>query len=656
MNQSKFDLKFILVFSLCLICAFSGSALLYFDLNSSSQSQNGQTLATLKNKQSTVRRKSSNSLIWSNLNIKEPLYKKDSVHTGSNSTAVIELKNNNVIELSENSLVVIDDSRDLSLNFLKGSIILKSNTGDQKITVDEKGNQKVQNLSVKLIKPESFRNLFTTQNLYKIEFNWGIKENIPNQLQISKDKLFKNVITSQDVSNGSANIDVAVGSYFWRIVSKNEPISTVSKFTLTKVSSPKVISPAQNQNIINTVFDSNINFRWNTQINHFDNESIQNEMISKIIISKDNQFKQIIKTVDVNHDSGNASITGLTNGFYFWKLVTKISELTLDSNVESFQVTTNNKVQLTLESPQNNFQALEKKQIYFTWSKVSDSAEYELKVYERSTEIYSKIVKSLGHAVTFDKPANLTWKVFVKNNNQTITESETRSLKILDSKPIELVKPKDNENIFYWNKPTLVTLEWKSVTSSSQYLIEVSTQKDFKTILKQFKNDNTDQELESLMPGQYFWRISEVDPSNNVLRKSAIYTFQYGMHPILTASKLITPKNDFSVNPLIDKADIEFTWNEIENAKKYEFIIYENKSRSLASLETKTVLYKKSTSDTKIQLSNEEIRKLKSGNLQWSVRAIDELNRNGEYSIPNNLNITYGQILAPPEVLSPEVQ
>ena len=56
------------------------------------------------------------------------------------------------------------------------------------------------------------------------------------------------------------------------------------------------------------------------------------------------------------------------------------------------------------------------------------------------------------------------------------------------------------------------------------------------------------------------------------------------------------------------------------------------------------------------KIDEDLIKKYKEGKYKWSVRAVDPLKRNGEYMVPREWTLSYGDVLAPPEITSPEVQ
>lgn len=73
----------------------------------------------VRERKADVRRKSNLEYLWSNLNPADPLYQGDTVFTGPGSSALIQLKNGNQLSLAENSLVVLNETKEGVLLDLK---------------------------------------------------------------------------------------------------------------------------------------------------------------------------------------------------------------------------------------------------------------------------------------------------------------------------------------------------------------------------------------------------------------------------------------------------------------------------------------------------------------------------------------------------------
>ncbi|RME15637.1 MAG: hypothetical protein D6797_06250, partial [Bdellovibrio sp.] len=90
------------------------------------QNQKLAQIGQIKEIHNDVRRRQSSSLTWLSANQKEVLYNGDSIFTGKDSEASLELEGGNFLHLEPNSLVVLDkNQKELALDLQLGSVELK---------------------------------------------------------------------------------------------------------------------------------------------------------------------------------------------------------------------------------------------------------------------------------------------------------------------------------------------------------------------------------------------------------------------------------------------------------------------------------------------------------------------------------------------------
>jgi len=148
--KTQFDLKTVMVAAICLAGVAGGSYMLYRDINATGRAGVGKPLVTVERKQAKVRRKAAGSYVWSNIEARSGLYRKDAIQTGSGSAAALKFEDGALLELSENSLVVIDDISNLALGTMQGSFIVRTKDGDRQISVGSDGKARVVTFPVRL--------------------------------------------------------------------------------------------------------------------------------------------------------------------------------------------------------------------------------------------------------------------------------------------------------------------------------------------------------------------------------------------------------------------------------------------------------------------------------------------------------------------------
>ncbi|MEK6706256.1 MAG: FecR domain-containing protein, partial [Bdellovibrionota bacterium] len=267
-------LKTVIVALVCGACALIGACFLYLDMNEGGGIGQGESMATVLRRDAKVRRKPASSYIWRNILERENVYKRDSLQTGEASAAVVKLNDGSLLEIGENSLIVVDDLEKVNLNFLKGSVVIKDSGGDKKITVGSDGKAKVEELSVRLTKPEALAVFYVNEGHRKtIQLAWQLKKAAevgPIYFQLGHERGFSKTKTQVKELKADAlsatSIEVPPGRYFWRIVSNSTgnsvPLSQVRQFSVVEARALKPLWPIGQEKIRIWGNESAIQFRW----------------------------------------------------------------------------------------------------------------------------------------------------------------------------------------------------------------------------------------------------------------------------------------------------------------------------------------------------------------------------------------------------------
>src|SRR5689334_13015449 len=84
---------------------------------------NREVIGEVVSAENNVKRQFNQDLLWNNIEKKEPIYNQDSIRTGKDSSTVLKLMDNTVIEVSENSLIVLDRTQNnFDINFKAGQV------------------------------------------------------------------------------------------------------------------------------------------------------------------------------------------------------------------------------------------------------------------------------------------------------------------------------------------------------------------------------------------------------------------------------------------------------------------------------------------------------------------------------------------------------
>jgi hypothetical protein len=327
------------------------SALLYLDFNRRVQA-GGEQIGTLRQRVNKAQRKYTNQVVWEGLDNEVPVYNNDSIRTGDYSSAVIELRDGTQIDLSENSMIVLNISEEaMDIDFAYGSIAAKRGENQS-----DAG---------------------------------GDSGDAPAELNIRSDD---KVITIEDsdvslaqgtdggkgldvtVSRGEASISTESGET--QTVGKDERARLTEKSIEVKKISLRPLGPANGGRLfVSGRGTARVNFTWAASA---ENAGDRGTAVT-FEVSRKRDFSEITNRQTVR---GNAAATNLGEGAYYWRLSAKNNAGQTDrSEVRSLTILKNSP--LTLQSPASNARfefVTSKPLINFAWSENELASGYVLEI------------------------------------------------------------------------------------------------------------------------------------------------------------------------------------------------------------------------------------------------------------------------------------
>jgi hypothetical protein len=647
----------------CLSGAIYCGFLLYRDVQNMGD-RVGSPIAKLERLEEKVRLKAAESFVWGPAHAAQDLYPKDSVQTPPNGGAAVKFNDGSVLEVGENSLIVIDQVANLSLGFLKGSAILRTKSGDTRITLDETGKTKVEKLPVRLIKPDAFSELLSEKPTRVVNFAWSLSapqgkagQSAPPsvQLEISSDRKFKSKnIKSISVAGSvtEASVTLPTGRFYWRIVGADlqaEP----GQFRVDNVQALKPIYPASGQ-VVDAFGDSApIEFNWTPE----EEDSVLQKFSHKLQISKAADFSQLISTDPVAASSGIAHTKGLTSGVFYWRLVSTYQDanqsLELKSAVEKFQIDRIEKAEISQIQPDDKAELELLPNTHFGWSSETPGLSYVFEIREKGKDAVGSEVRtktSQNLILSSVQPAlaegAYEWRVKATMKEHAVGESPWRSVRFYEGQKPILKTPLAQQEYRYWNELPAFNLTWSTdsrvQSGETSYLVEIAGTAEFKSPLRfELNQPELVSSKVQWTPGDQFWRVSIVDSKKQVLKTSSVSQFYFGPYPPLRAPASVSPAAGTVYNPLIQDKPLFVQWDAVKDAQGYELTVKSGDQ----------IIFHKKTEKAQFELKG-----IKPGKYHFTVSAIDRLKRKGEATPDRDFEVTYGETLDAPESLSPEVQ
>lgn len=657
-------LRAVLVSLICWIGIIWGALRLQTEMSQSGAAGTGPVYATIEETVERVRRKPGTSYIWSNVGESESLYLKDSVQTGSDSSARIRLEDGTVLELGEQTLIVLDATAEMPLQFLQGEAILRGTSGDSKISAAQDGKVKVEQLPVKLITPDPRASLFVANTQgpkaqgitsRPVDFRWELSDaNLSSQrltLQLSADPRFKgSSVREFKIKDGAVRIPLAPGAYYWRIKSPERVASEVRSFYLAAAEPLTPVAPLTGTELSFWGKASTTEFRWSAPESS-KLPGVQHE----IQISRDASFSQLIETSKVLPSHGIASINSLPEGELFWRLRSRYGDLELRTPPQSFRLKTATRAELTLLSPDPGAISPGGKELRFTWSGKPEGSDYVWQIQRKGAEASepesSRPIRAFVQNWKPGADGQYQWRVLAVYDGKVVGESAWRGINITSNAPLQLLAPADEARILAWKDPPPFTFRWKkdevSRAGGNQYEVQLSPTKDFSKITASGKSQG-DSLLSSsirIAHGEHFWRVRLVSAEGEVLRSSEPRRLQYGNRPALRAPASALPEPEYSFDLVRLNSPATLSWEAVPEAKAYQVTL-----RKAGTKNSKPLFIKQ------VQTTELKLPKLAPGRYEWTVQAIDPMNRPGETLAPRAFAMEVGAPLSAPKILTPEVQ
>lgn len=678
----RWDLKFAIVTLLCLSGTVGGSYLLWLDVHESGSKGQGTPMATVVRKSAKVKRKTKASYAWSNVQLNEPIFKKDSVQTSVDSAAALKLRDGSILELGENSLVVLDEVGDLALNFQRGQAVLRTAKGDSRVSIGSDGKAHIEQVPVSLIKPEPLAELLTAERQFvEVAFAWNPRgaqnsqmQRLPEQwvIQLSRDEHFRGPGTKTrnipDVRTTATVLSLDAGKYFWRILGRSGQQDTVlsptSQFRVAAVEALKPSWPNTSEKIRSFGEESRLQFRWimPKSVESLLDGSTADRSEHFLEVSRDPRFASQLVQEKIAPTNLVAHLGGLQTGSLYWRIVSHYGGLTLRSAVERFELEQTPTLGLELTYPEDGGTLPLRSALRFSWTSEATDIDYVWEVEDQQQRaVASEKVKGFSSEWRKPSPGTYRWRVTAYAKSQKIAESPWRRLAVAGGAPLALIRPERDFVGYYWKEPLNIPFEWTrdpliEKDANLGYLVEVARNPEFSEILASGRTkgsvlaSNRIQLSQKLRPQEnlpLFWRVSVVDANGQALKKSESRKFVYGTYPLLRAPAAAKPEANSTINLLEQDGDPVLAWTSVDAAHGYQVTISQKDEKSTKE---KVVL------TTTTPKSAIVLKGIKPGVYRWSVRPIDTINRLGNPLEPRDFTITYGQPLPPPEPVSPEVQ
>lgn len=591
-----------LVTLICLSVCAGSIWIFYKDFTSSSSRSDMTSIASISYKYKIAQRKYSDRVVWERLQQNSPIYEGDTIHTADLAQATIRFNEGTSLEIGENTMVQISLSKD-------GAVRLSVTGGN--VDVDTTNSS----------------------GAVELEMGNGMVVNLDSGSKISARLNEDGDGAGLKIQAGNAKIQGEDGALSaGESVKINENGVKKAPVTVTSIS--------DNYRVL--VFEENKSSA-EVPIEWFPLDDSKKKVVIQTSTKKDfSTIKNTYTAVDSNKIKIPAE-----DGTIYWRAFTEGEEVNATEGKISFD--TVSPVVATYPENEALFSYFkEKPNINFAWRGNAHSAKYKFEIDNDSEFKNPKVSQELS-GQTFNV-SNLDegkyyWRVtpyYETNKIGWYGETETKSFEITrreELMPPTLMFPMDGKKLSYMGNARNATVDanfsWKSENVDSNYVLQISSDKDFKNVV--YKKLTDSKSIHDYLPisefpdGDYYWNITQnatVDGEKatfvSEVRKFTVEKF------VPQQNKLLYPDDTYSVERG-SLASVNFIWRiSSENEALYEEDA--TKIQFATTKDFSNPIYEEETNDSSIKNVN-----LKPGKYYWRIKKGDSTTEPRMLTVLGNL-------------------
>ena len=516
-------------------------------------------IGTIIFKKKNTERKYAEYVIWEDIAANSPVYNYDSLRTFKGSAASIRLKSGAEISLDEDTMIVlIADEKGVKINFDRGTVSAKSGKAAGKISFNTKDTS--------------------------ISMNKG-------ELAVKKGEASVDV----NVSSGEALIDNGKGDI--KKIDNNSAAHVINGKTEVKKINIIPESPSDNTCYVTYKPVDSIKFKWKS--GSAGEETVQ--------LSGDPGFGDIVYT---SKTSGGNHEFNVAPGDYYWRVVagseaSPVRKFTLFRDTLPEQVYPKNGESISVS--ENNGP------VSFKWSRseLVSACEFEIALNNDMTKSVKK-TRVINNSISVEGvPAgSIYWMVkriypegfVILGPEKFISGFTIERTIIARSKP----KPIYDREMVVSTLTENIILNWEGCSGIKDYTVDISSDREFKKILRSSTLNVTFYNSGKMHEGKYYWRVAANYGSGETIYSETVPLTVSRPEPVV----YIAPVNGSTVSNV--SGSVRFVWQDNSASGYYLFELSQD-------ADFKKIFISAKTDTQSYQLKNQG-----AGKFYWRVSIIDK--------------------------------
>lgn len=607
----------------CLIGA--ASVLLYQELTARVETTGLRKIGTVTYRYKKAERKYKKQVIWEGIDQHEPVYNYDSIRTVEGATARIRLSDGSVIDLEENTLVLLSmKGKAVNIGFEKGNLFTDSSRGGGDVSVSskntrvetrggkltlsrkgdrlavdvssgmatlkgKKGSRKIdagmtalvarEGLSVRKIpyritSPAPGTFYITEKAWYPVIFRWK-SDGSETVLEVSTSPSFKKLKFARKTTAQQLKRGLVPGVYYWRLRSASDKnrVSSAAKLILVRDSAPVITTPKKTGYYSYFSKRPSVNIVWKRSAA---------ATSYRVEVARDAGFKKIIATETTSGISYKYTPPG--KGRFYCRVTSLYSFSSSSFSSPPVQLLVKKTARYRapeLVTPRSGKQVslrgLFNKGIFLNWQADGEASRYEVQI---SRDRNFKTIKHRHDTVTNfvtlkEKLSNGTWYWRVRgigDGGEKFPPTKASRFVVVDSVAITPLSPASGASFSSMGKT--IAFSWRDPDGTGRYRVDVMKMPGDKKGFISKRSGSTRITLGGVPAGKFYWKVSRIGGGGKIVTstKPRLFIVQGN----LARPEIVFPRQNSTINVRF-KRNIHFRWKPVRGATHYEVEVYRYK-------------------------------------------------------------------------------
>ncbi len=214
--------------------------------------------------------------------------------------------------------------------------------------------------------------------------------------------------------------------------------------------------------------------------------------------------------------------------------------------------------------------------VRFTWEPVSDVRLY-FEVSSSSSfarNVTSRVISSDGTVQNLSGGTTY-WRLRAVDRGGRTEVSDVRKVTVIRDSMVRLINPVNLTDFTFSTKPPIVRFTWVKNEIASGYMLEISRDQSFSSIVASVKTPLTSVAVDTLGEGTYYWRVrTDVVIGGDYSGRSPVYRFVVSKKREIEPLQLIFPNNNQRLGAeMIKTKGVIFSWKASSQFNRYKISI-----------------------------------------------------------------------------------